>query len=303
MKTRAITAATVVGAVALGLLLGVPGLASAEYAFTRIDVPEATVTYANGNTTHRIVGEFDDEDGNTHGFVLSKGVFARFDAPGADGYTSINGINGDGQRSGIYYDGNRYFGYSWSKGVFTTLDPPGSTFSAALFLNVRGQVVGYSRDAAGTRHGFVWSKGFFTQIDAPEAAEPDGTRAVGINDRGEIVGAYRGEDGQLHGFLLSGGAFTTLDAPGAEGGVTYAEGINNSGTIVGFYADADGTSHGFVLSRGVYTTVDVPGALWTEVYSINAKGQILGTYEDADGVHGFLGAPVQFPTAPVVEDQ
>ena len=123
MKTRAIAAAKAVVAAALGLLLGAAAPASAEYAFTQIDAPEAKATYANGNTLHRIVGEYDDEDGNTHGFVLQKGVFSRFDAPGADGYTSINGINGDGQRSGIYYDGDRYFGYTWSQGVFTKLDP------------------------------------------------------------------------------------------------------------------------------------------------------------------------------------
>lgn len=138
-------------AVALGLLLllGVPGLARAQYDFTPIDVPKAAATYANGNSTHEIVGEFDDEDGNTHGFVLSKGAFTQFDAPGADGYTSVNGINGKGDRSGIYFANDRFYGYFWSKGNFITLDPPGSTFSVAEFLNAHGQVVGYSRHDLG----------------------------------------------------------------------------------------------------------------------------------------------------------
>src|ERR1700746_3467429 len=61
-------------AVGFGLLLSIPGLAQAQYTFYPIDVPGATRTAANGNSTNKIVGEFDDEKG-THGFVLNEGVF------------------------------------------------------------------------------------------------------------------------------------------------------------------------------------------------------------------------------------
>jgi probable HAF family extracellular repeat protein len=277
-------------AVALSLFLSRPEPAKAQYLFTPIDVPGAAATYADGNSTHEIVGEFDDEDGNTHGFVLSKGVFTQFDEPSADGYTSVNGINANGERSGIYFGGDRFHGYFWSKGVFTTLDPSGSTFSVAEFLNAQGQVVGYSVDAERTRHGFVWSKGVFTTIDVPGAG-PGGTRVIGINDHGQIVGSFGDTEHITHGFVLSKGVYTTLAVPGADGGFTIAEGINNAGQIVGYYSDADGTSHGFLFSNGAYTMIDVPGSFWTEVYSINAKGEIVGAYEDADGVHGLLGTP------------
>src|SRR3954471_18505585 len=110
--------------VAVGLLLDIPGAARAQFVFTAIDVPGAAATYANGNSAHVIGGEFDDEDGNTHGFVLSGGVFTPFDAPDAEGYTSINGVSDSGERSGIYYAGGRYHGYVWSRRGFTTLDPP-----------------------------------------------------------------------------------------------------------------------------------------------------------------------------------
>src|SRR5262249_19227796 len=56
-------------AVAFGLLLSVPGLAQVKYSFTTIDVPKATATAANGNSTNAIAGQFDDADENTHGFV------------------------------------------------------------------------------------------------------------------------------------------------------------------------------------------------------------------------------------------
>src|SRR6185369_18020457 len=59
---------------ALGLLLGLSYVADAqEYAFTRLDVPGAARTAANGNSTTAVAGEFDDANGNTHGFLLSKG--------------------------------------------------------------------------------------------------------------------------------------------------------------------------------------------------------------------------------------
>ena len=56
-------------AVAFGLFLSVPGLTQAQYTFTTIDVPGSTRTAANGNSTHEIVGEFNDVVGNTHGFL------------------------------------------------------------------------------------------------------------------------------------------------------------------------------------------------------------------------------------------
>jgi probable HAF family extracellular repeat protein len=283
--------------VALGLRVIVPGQVRAQYLFTPIDVPGAAATYANGNSSHEIAGEFDDEDGNTHGFVLSKGVFTQFDVPGADSYTSVNGINANGERSGIYHDGVRFHGYFWSKGVFTTLDPAGSILSTGNFLNARGQVVGFYRSADNTRHAYLWSKGGFTTFYALGAAATLGTNAFGINDHGEIVGAYVSGDGNRHGYLRSSGAFTTIDAPEADG-YTVAEGIDNVGQIVGYSTDADGTSHGYILSDGVYTTIDVPGSFWTEVYSNNAKGEIVGAYEDAAGIHGFLGTPHRWPLPP-----
>jgi probable HAF family extracellular repeat protein len=281
-----------VAAAALGLLASVPGAARAQYVFAPIDVPGAAATYANGNSTNEIVGEFDDQDGNTHGFVLRRGVFTQVDVPAADGYTSVNGVNAKGERSGIYHDGVRFHGYFCSKGIFTTLDPPGSIRSTGNFLNAQGQVVGLYRTPDNTRHGYIWSKGVFTTLDAPAAAAPLGTNAFGINDHGQVVGTYVDKDGNRHGYVLSKGVFTTLDAPGADG-YTLAEGINNAGQIVGYSQDADGTSHGFILDDGAYTTLDVPGSFWTEVYSINAKGEIVGAYKDADGVHGFLGTPAR----------
>src|SRR5262245_36056510 len=90
-------------AVVLGLLLGVPGVAQAQFSFTTIDVPGATSTAVNGNCANAVAGEFDDADGNTHGFVLSNGVLTQVDVPGAV-LTTVNGINAKGELAGIYVD-------------------------------------------------------------------------------------------------------------------------------------------------------------------------------------------------------
>lgn len=282
---------------AFGLLAlaGSPATARAQYAFTTLDVPDGVATYADGNSVGRIVGEFDDADGNTHGFIRSRGgAFTQFDVPGSSGYTSINGVNANGEMSGIYgTEDGRFHGYFWRNGKVTTLDPEGMDFSIAAFLNSKGQVVGFARKGTEPRHGFVWQDGRFTFIDVPEAG-PRGTRPSGINARGDVVGAYYDTvgNGHLRGFLLRRGEYTKINVPGTDDGFTYAQGINNGGVIVGYYAkNDDDLDHGFVLTKDGYTTVDVPGAYWTDIYSINTQGDIVGAFEDDAGVHGFRGTP------------
>jgi uncharacterized membrane protein len=277
-----------------------------------IDVPGATATAANGNSTHEIAGQFRGADGNFHGFVLNKGVFTPIDVPGAVAtvvppdtiVTIINGINAPGRFTGTYGDGSTVPAVVWSKSDFTTLDPPGATRSQAGFLNAQGQVVGTYRDAAQKRHGFIWRKGTFTTFNAPNDHPLFGTVAFGINDIGQVVGNFvdiKGNNAHRHGFVRSSdGVFTTLDVTDMD--FTSPQGINNAGQIVGFYANnADPLFlfHGFVVSNGDFATgdfatVDVPGARETQIFSINAKGEIVGKYVDADDVqHGFMGTPVR----------
>jgi hypothetical protein len=246
-------------ALALGLLVGVPGLARADvnFNFTTIDVPGSTRTVANANSTHEIAGEFDDAGGITHGFVLRGGVggvYTTIDKKQPDASsTTVNGINAPGQLAGTYMDDKRLHAYFWSKAVFTTLDPPGSTRSIGGFLNAQGQVVGTYRDTkdqahVDRRHGFIWRKGVFTTFNVPDDHPVLGTVAFGINDPGQIVGDYVDTSGNRHGFLLSEGVYTTLDPPGST--FTVAQGINNAGVIVGLYFDGAGNKHGFVLRGG-----------------------------------------------------
>ena len=176
-------------------------------------MPGSTGTSVNANSAHAIAGQFGDAAGNTHGFVLSNRVLTTIDVPGAV-FTSVNGINSDGELSGIYIDsGGTYHGYFRSKkGVFTRLDPPGSVRTQAEFLNAQGEVVGVYRDASQTRHGFTWSKGAFTSFDVPGSAAPLGTVGIGINDHGDVVGDYAGQPlaTAATAFVRSKGDYTTL---------------------------------------------------------------------------------------------
>jgi uncharacterized membrane protein len=279
--------------VALALALTLPGIASAQFDFTTIDFPDSTRTAANAISTHEVVGEFDDADGNTHGFVLSKGTYTQIDVPGAS-VTTVNGINANGEFVGLYVDvvgDGLPHAFLWSKGVFTKpLEPPGAIRSAAGTINAQGQVVGTYRHESdpARRLGFLWSKGAFTTFRVPDDG-PGGTTVFSINERGQIAGSYLDPDDNRHGFLLSHGVYTTIDVPGAV--LTAAEAISDAGELVGFFVDADDAAHGFLVSKkGVLTQVDVPGATLTEIFGINAQGKIVGVYTDSTGHdHGFIG--------------
>src|SRR5262249_20941193 len=147
------------------------------YAFETIDVPGATLTSVNANSTHAMAGEFDDPAG-AHGFILSDGAFTQVGVPGASA-TVFTGINARGHLTGFYYDSQGFQpGFTRGTDVITMLVPPTCVFSFAFFLNSKDQVVGFFGDGTPTTHGFVWSQGVFTPLDVPGAA---GTVAAGIN--------------------------------------------------------------------------------------------------------------------------
>src|SRR5438093_4795094 len=54
-----------------GLAMAAPRPATAQYAFTIIDVPGAASTDLVGFTGNTMVGDFSDAEGNTHGWLFS----------------------------------------------------------------------------------------------------------------------------------------------------------------------------------------------------------------------------------------
>jgi hypothetical protein len=275
------------------LALSIPGLAASHYTFTTYDVPGSTRTAVNANSPHAIAGDFDDAQGNTHGFILSGGLLTTVDFPGGIN-TGVNGISATGQFGGTYVNPNTGLPHAFvlSGGSLITLDPPNSVRSQGGFPNANGEVVGAYRTADQKRHGFLWRAGVFASFNVPGDDPVLGTVALGMNDLDQVVGDYvDAAQGVRHGFLLSHGTYTTLDFPG--GTLTVAEGISDAGVIVGLYFDTNGNPHGFVLGPNGYSTVDVPNSIATEIFGINAQGDIVGTYFDVNGTgHGFIGSPV-----------
>jgi uncharacterized membrane protein len=242
-------------------------------AFTQIDVPGASYTYASGiNNAGQIVG-----NSSFGAFLDTGGSFTQINVPGATS-TEALGINGAGQIVGDFIDSKGQHGFLDSGGTFTQIDVPGATSTVAKGINNAGQIVGGFYNGVTGSHGFLDTGGTFTQIDVvPAVPGTIGTSAEGINNAGQIVGQYTDSLVSRHGFLDTGGSFTQIDAPGATTGDflngTVASGINNAGQIV---ASTYNPTHGFLDSGGAFTQIDVPGATDTFALGINEKGQIVG---------------------------
>src|ERR1041385_6711858 len=157
------------------LVLLVSRAAVAQYTFTTLDFPGAVNTDLLGFSGNTVVGDFSYADGNTHGWLNTKGVFAQYDVPGA-WFTSLSAINHRGDFGGVYRDDllnpARRHGFVVMKGVLTTIDYPGSTRTTIVHINDRGQAVGIARiptAAPNTAHGFIWQDGIFTPVSFPGA--------------------------------------------------------------------------------------------------------------------------------------
>jgi probable HAF family extracellular repeat protein len=255
-------------------------------------------------------------------FVLDKGRYTGFDAPGAVMQTGAAAINNFGKIAGNYVDADgAYHGFLRDRrGRFTTVDMPGALATQPSDINDLDQVVGtYSTTArqpqapGANPRGFLLERGRFIGIDVPGAHQ---TRANGINNRGQVVGEYVDPAGSSHGFLWDRGRVTTVDVPGAA--ATALLNINDRGQLIGGYiqdlTEQPLTLHGFQLDKGRVTTFDAPPGPITFLLGNNNRGQVVGlgaTGGVTDGgpvptVRGFLLrkglsgpiTPVAFPGAP-----
>jgi len=203
-------------------------------------------SFARGiNDVGSVVGDYFDDDGNEHGFVLKNGVLTTIDVPfsGSVG-TQLNAINNSGEIVGTWVDDAfTAHGFVYQNGNFAHLDYPGALDTFPSGVSARGEIVGnWDTDQSTIGHGFFFYQGQMVSIDAPAAA-PDSTAATGVNERGQIVGIYVDLDGNSHGFLVDHSAFTTLDCPGGFRTSPWA--INAAGQIAGI-CDVPGQRRGFV---------------------------------------------------------
>jgi probable HAF family extracellular repeat protein len=178
----------------------------------------------------------------------------------------------------------------WADPAVSQIDGPNATYTDAVGINNRGEIVGSFGDAQGRLHGYVLRNGTFTTLDFP-AQGVNSTVAKGINDRGAVAGFYVINGDSIHGFVWDRGEFTQVDAPNAN--ITYLHGINNRGQVVGHSReDIHALAHGFLWAEGRFTSLDIPGVLIVgqraETMGLNDRGQVVGTFQSGGVDRGFL---------------
>src|SRR5215471_12802765 len=137
------------------LVVATAAAQTTDYTFTRIDVPGAAWTGANGiNAAGQIVGYWGDSAGS-HGFLYSGRSFTTFDVPGSS-VTQAFGINDAAQIVGTFWNSTGpSHGYLYNGKSFTTIDVPGAGGTFASGINSAGLIVGTFGDSAGS-HGFLY---------------------------------------------------------------------------------------------------------------------------------------------------
>jgi probable HAF family extracellular repeat protein len=211
-------------------------------------------------------------------FVLDKGRFSAFDAPGQEA-AEFQRINNRGEIVGSYSTGRDapLAGYLRDKrGRFTEIAVPGAVATAPLDNNDRGELMGnYQLEVGGALRGFLRDRrGRYATIQVPGSLQ---TQAAGINNRGQVVGDYQDAAGRFHGYLWTRGRFATIDGPAGTG--ASLTNLNDRGQIIGLYAPTGDPARldGFVLSGGRYATFDLDAATaLTLPLGINNRGMIAG---------------------------
>jgi len=273
--------------------------ASAQFTFSSLDYPGATLTRGRGINDHgEIVGGYRTVPPG-HAYLFKAGQFVPLAPATVLGTNQSQAFknNDRGDVVGGYTDDNEVLhGFLLRKGVLTTIDFPAASDTLALGINESGTVVGYwdILDPNGDPvaiHGFIWNNGTFSQIDFPGAGA---TYLYGINARGDIVGEWDSDifGTVVHGFVLTKEHFITIDVPFAGSSYTQANDISAKGSIVGTWIDADGVSHGFLAEGAKFTSIDYPGSIGTTAWGINSAGQMVGNWFDSSlNTHGWVATP------------
>lgn len=112
----------------------------------------------------------------------------------------------------------------------TDLGTLGGDFTYAVAVNDVGQVVGYSKTAAGETHAFLWQHGVMTDLGTLGGNHSE---ASDINNLGYVVGHSHDTEDYVHAFIWHEGTMTDLGTLGGVHTTSYARDINEDGWVVG----------------------------------------------------------------------
>jgi probable HAF family extracellular repeat protein len=123
----------------------------------------------------------------------------------------------------------------------------GKTWHTPMFINERGDVVGFSNppgpgDPQGDfiAHAFLWTKGSAKAIDLKTLDDDPLAEAFAINSRGQVVGISFGGSFGPRAFIYEDGVLANLNdlADAAPDVLLSAQAINDAGVITGRIRDA-----------------------------------------------------------------
>jgi len=183
-----------------------------------------------------------------------------------------------------------------AKSLPTGNDPSGN----ALWINDKGQIVGFTGDCAATSHAVVWDHDKVSTL----ADNETGAEAFGNNNRGQIVGFVGAPNsGVPNAALWQNDMLINLGLlPGDLGGI--ASGINDKGQVVGSNFDSQfNWNHAFIWQNNVMTDLNAlfphnSNLLAVMANKINERGQISGMAivrngAEKDNIHAFIATPVR----------
>ena len=160
------------------------------------------------NDRGEVAGQYADQHGVGHGFLLSWNGFTSYTAPGASsipgfyGGSGLSDINDDGDIAGLYGDSaGVVHGFLQTRGKFTIIDPPGSLGTEVFGLNNSREVSGFYGDALGLGHGYIFSKGKYTIVDVPGAVFI--STVATVNNQDSFVGEFVDGAGLTHGYVAT----------------------------------------------------------------------------------------------------